>query len=303
MHIESIIRKLDFTTLLLFNNICEEGSLTKAAERNRLALSAASKRLTELEQALGTKLFIRDSTGMNITPAGESLLFYTRTIMECIYKASTELDEYKVGLKGFVRLQASVSVIIQFLSQELGSFIESNPSIKVELEQRSSYDIIINLQNRSADIGICVVDYFYEDLLYYHYRSDRLVLVAKSQDYLIQNNITGMDQALDYDFIGLQSQSTINQNLHDRAVSVNKNLKLRIVVAGFDALCIMAQAGIGIGLIPKNVYEMFGKPLGLGYLEIDEPWAKRDLYLICKPDVMLNAVSLTLKTHLLRHTD
>lgn len=303
MHIENIIRKLDFTTLMIFNSTCKEGSLTKAADKNRLALSAASKRMAELEQAVGTKLFIRDVSGMKITPAGESLLFYTRTIIESMYKASAELDEYKIGLKGFVRLQASVSAIIQFLPREIGNFIENNPYIKIELEQRSSYDIVVNLQNRSADIGICVVDYFYEDLIYYKYRSDQLVLVAKSQTFLEENGIIDMETALDYDFIGLQSQSTINQNLKDSASSVNKNLKLRIVVASFDALCLMAQAGIGIGLIPKDVYEMIGKPLGLGYIQIKEPWAKRDLYLICKPDIMLSPVTLTLKTHLLAKSE
>lgn len=79
-----------------------------------IALSAASKRLTDLEHLIGTKLFIRDGKGMQITPAGESLLYHCRTILDSVYKASVELEEYKVGIKGFVRLQANLSTIIQF---------------------------------------------------------------------------------------------------------------------------------------------------------------------------------------------
>lgn len=114
MHIENIIRKLDLVTLTIFQSVCDEKSLSKAAEKNMIALSAASKRLTDLEHLIGTKLFIRDGKGMQITPAGESLLYHCRTILDSVYKASVELEEYKIGIKGFVRLQANLSTIIQF---------------------------------------------------------------------------------------------------------------------------------------------------------------------------------------------
>ncbi|EMT99744.1 transcriptional regulator, LysR family protein, partial [Acinetobacter baumannii ABNIH10] len=100
MHIENIIRKLDLVTLTIFQSVCDEKSLSKAAEKNMIALSAASKRLTDLEHLIGTKLFIRDGKGMQITPAGESLLYHCRTILDSVYKASVELEEYKVGIKG-----------------------------------------------------------------------------------------------------------------------------------------------------------------------------------------------------------
>ncbi|MGV3048244.1 LysR family transcriptional regulator, partial [Acinetobacter baumannii] len=96
MHIENIIRKLDLVTLTIFQSVCDEKSLSKAAEKNMIALSAASKRLTDLEHLIGTKLFIRDGKGMQITPAGESLLYHCRTILDSVYKASVELEEYKV---------------------------------------------------------------------------------------------------------------------------------------------------------------------------------------------------------------
>jgi len=127
MHIENIIRKLDLVTLTIFQSVCDEKSLSKAADKNMIALSAASKRLTDLEHLIGTKLFIRDGKGMQITPAGESLLYHCRTILDSVYKASVELEEYKIGIKGFVRLQANLSTIIQFLPESLHPFIVENP--------------------------------------------------------------------------------------------------------------------------------------------------------------------------------
>ncbi|WP_167334474.1 helix-turn-helix domain-containing protein [Pseudomonas cremoricolorata] len=66
-----LIKKLDLTSLHLLVSIHEEGSLTKAAEREMLALSAASKRLQEVEQVLGIALFERTLKGMKPTAAGK----------------------------------------------------------------------------------------------------------------------------------------------------------------------------------------------------------------------------------------
>lgn len=56
MATRNLLRRLDLTTLQLFLAVFEEGTLTRAAEREAIAVSAASKRLLELEQAVGAVL-------------------------------------------------------------------------------------------------------------------------------------------------------------------------------------------------------------------------------------------------------
>jgi DNA-binding transcriptional LysR family regulator len=58
---KSLIRRLDLMTLQLFVAVHEEGTLTRAAAREAIAVSAASKRLMELEEALGISLFVRQA--------------------------------------------------------------------------------------------------------------------------------------------------------------------------------------------------------------------------------------------------
>ena len=67
--ISNLIRRIDLTSLQLFVAVCEEGTLTRAASRENIAMSAVSKRLAELEEALGTDLFVRHSKGMMLAPA------------------------------------------------------------------------------------------------------------------------------------------------------------------------------------------------------------------------------------------
>ena len=79
MH-KSLVRRLDLITLQLFVAVFEEGTLTRAANREAIAVSAASKRLMELEQVLGVSLFVRRAKGMELTAAGETLLHQAASI-------------------------------------------------------------------------------------------------------------------------------------------------------------------------------------------------------------------------------
>src|SRR5664279_388667 len=77
----SFARRIDLTSLQLFVATCELGSIGKAAEREFIAASAVSKRLSDLELTLDTPLLYRHTRGVDLTPAGESLLHHARSVL------------------------------------------------------------------------------------------------------------------------------------------------------------------------------------------------------------------------------
>ncbi len=103
----NLLRRLDLTTLQLFLAVYEEGALTRAAERETIAVSVASKRLLELEQAVGAVLFERRARGMDLTPAGETLLHHARRVLRDIENIGIELAEHASGVRGYVRTMAT----------------------------------------------------------------------------------------------------------------------------------------------------------------------------------------------------
>jgi DNA-binding transcriptional LysR family regulator len=78
------MRRIDFVTLKLFVAIADERSLTKAAEREHLALAAVSKRVSDLESQLGIALLYRQPKGVELTPAGHALLHHARNVMDAL---------------------------------------------------------------------------------------------------------------------------------------------------------------------------------------------------------------------------
>ncbi|WP_244817160.1 LysR family transcriptional regulator [Caballeronia sp. Lep1P3] len=294
----NLLRRLDLTTLQLFLAVFEEGTLTRASEREAIAVSAASKRLLELEQAVGAALFERKARGMELTPAGETLLHHARRVLRDVENIGIELAEHASGVRGYVRMMANLSAIVEFLPEDLRAFLSMHAQIKIDLEERPSGGIVQGVLDSLVDLGICSGDADTRGLESTHYRHDRLVIVTPGDHPLATRESVAFAQTLDFDHVGLHSASSINARTHLAARQASKPLRLRIHVPGFDAVCRMVQAGMGVGVLPLAVFEAMGRQLGLAAVTLDEEWAARSLIIVAREVAALSPVSRLLFDHL-----
>lgn len=292
--LNNLARKLDLTTLRLFAAVREEGTLTRAAAREAIAVSAASKRLVELEEAIGMPLFVRHARGMELTAAGETLYAHARRVLLSVDAIGHELAEHAQGVRGYVRMVANLSGIVEFLPEDLMLFTQLHEQVKIDLEERPSGSVVKGVADGWADLGICSGEAEVGELHTELYRRDRVVLVMGAAHPLARRKRIAFEETLDYEHVGLHADSSINQRTHLAARSAGKPLKMRIHVPGFDAVCRMAQAGMGLGVIPAGVFEAIGRPLGLAALEIDDAWARRELRIVVRNAEALSPVSRAL---------
>ncbi|CRM44306.1 MULTISPECIES: LysR family transcriptional regulator [Pseudomonas] len=297
MH-KSLVRRLDLITLQLFVAVFEEGTLTRAANREAIAVSAASKRLMELEQVLGVSLFVRRAKGMELTAAGETLLHHARQMLFNVEKMGLELGEHSHGVRGYVRMLANLSAIIQFLPEDLRDFSEQHPEVKTDLEERPSNGVVQGVLDGVADLGICSIDTDTKGLPSVTYRHDKLVVLMPADHPLATRETLAFAETLDSDYVGLHAASSINMRTHAAAREAGKMLRLRIHVPGFDAMCRMVQANMGIGILPQKAYELFGRALGLHAVPLTDDWSDRSLILVVRDEAQLSPVSRLLFEYL-----
>ncbi|HNQ10639.1 MAG TPA: LysR family transcriptional regulator, partial [Giesbergeria sp.] len=204
-------RRIDLTSLQLFVAVCELGSIARAAQREFIAASAVSKRLSELEAAVETPLLQRHSRGVRLTPAGESLLHHARTVLFGLERMQGELAEYTEGVRGHVRVHANISAIVQFLPEDLGAFAQQHSQIKIDLQEHLSPDVLQAVQEGTTDLGICNLGPQGSGSLQSRpYRSDRLVLVMPAGHALSARDAIDFEEALDWDIVGLHAGSSIS---------------------------------------------------------------------------------------------
>ncbi|MDO9403345.1 MAG: LysR family transcriptional regulator [Polaromonas sp.] len=291
-------RRMDLTSLQLFVAVCELGSIGKAAEREFIAASAVSKRLSDLEATLDTTLLYRHTRGVDLTPAGESLLHHARSVLFSLEKMQGELSEYADGVRGHVRVHASISAIVQFLPEDLGAFIRQHPEVKIDLEEHLSTEVIRAVQEGAADLGICNTVNGVGDLQTLAYREDRLVLIVPKGHALCGAGPIDFVDALDHDQVGLHSNSSIYLAMRQAAAEVGRTIKLRIHVTGLDAMCRMIHNGLGVGVMPERAFELMHGVGELASVQLTNSWAQRQLQLVARDFSTLPVTARLLVDHL-----
>jgi DNA-binding transcriptional LysR family regulator len=296
------LRHVDLTSLQLFVAVCELGSIGKAAEREFIAASAVSKRLSDLETSLDTPLLYRHTRGVDLTPAGQSLLHHARSVLFSLEKMQGELSEYATGVRGHVRVHANISAIVQFLPEDLGSFAKEHGQIKVDLEEHLSSDVIRAVQEGAADVGICNLAMLASPgdapLQTLPYRADRLVVVVPRGHALTAQPVVDFISTLDFDPVGLHAGSSIYLAMRQAAASAGRSIRLRIHVTGLDAMCRMIHNGLGIGLIPRRAFELMRNVGDLASVELTDAWAERQIGLVARDFDSLPVTARLLVDHL-----
>ena len=294
----ALSRRIDLTTLRLFIAICEEQNLTRAANREGIAASAVSKRMNDFEQSFGVTLFKRLSKGMALTPAGEALLHHARVTLLNVEKIAVELSEYSQGVRGHVRMLANLSAIVEFLPEDLSAFFATHELLRVDLQERPSGQVISGIEEGAAEIGICSGAAETRSLEAFHYRYDHLVLVMRPEHPLAGRDALSFIDTLDFDHIGLHTASSIYLRAQYAATEAGKPMRLRINVPGFDAVCRMVQANMGIGLIPDRAFEVVGAGMGLRSVRLRDDWARRELKIVVRDQHRLSSTGRLVLDHL-----
>ncbi len=289
----------DLSSLALFIRIAEMRSLTKAADASHIALAAASRRITQLEDLFGVNLLRRLPRGVELTPAGEALLFHAREVMEQMDQMRAEISDYTMGAKGTVRIHANASALAQYLPEDLASFSTAHPAIKVSLGEERSTAIVQALLAGHTDVGIVMEGAEEADALQlFDYKADTLAVVVPRRHALRMREVA-LERVLEHDFVGLESNTVISRLLVHQATVSGKPLRLRVQVKSFDVVARMIQAGLGIGVLPEaTVNAYYGKALGLRAIRLTDSWATRRMYVAVREYAKLPAAARAFVDHL-----
>ncbi|KQP35741.1 LysR family transcriptional regulator [Pseudorhodoferax sp. Leaf274] len=290
--------KLDPVSLRLFVAVMEESAIARAAAREHIAPSAASRRLAELEQQLRVELFARSNRGMQPTDAAWALLNLARGVLHDLDGIALQMREYGSGLRGQVRLVANISAITQFLPGELQRFMARHPGVQVQLQEQISTAIARSVAENAADLGILNEGPYGAHLRLLPYREDELVLAVPAGHALARRKSVRLAQALSYELVSTHPGSAIHHQLQRAAAEAGLPLKLRMQVSGYDALCLMVAAGMGLGVLPRGSAQIYQSALSIRLVALDEAWARRRLVLCLRADEQPAGAARLLVEHL-----
>jgi len=272
----------DLVDLRLFVNIAEMNSLTRGAERSHLSLPAASTRIKNLEDSLGTKLLYRASHGVTLTPPGQALLHHALQMQRQMEHLCSDMQEYAQGVKGHIRVFANTTAITEFLPSVLSRFLTTHRNVNVDLRERLSPSIVRAVSDGTADIGIVAGTVAVADLEVFPFRVDRFVLVVAPGHPLAALDRIAFADVLDHDFIGLERTSALQRFLSEKADRIGRRIKLRVQLRSFDAICRLVSCNVGIGVVPETTAERSASAMALHRIALTDDWALRELRIVVR---------------------
>lgn len=300
--------RFDLVTLNLVLAIAETRSITRGAEREHLALAAASKRLSDLETRLGVALFERRARGVDPTEAGRALVRHIRTLNASLHALESEVVEFSRGIKGHLRIAANASAIAECLPADLAAFSQAHPGIRISLEDLTSAEVQAAVASGRADVGIFVPPQHEARLACLPYRAGELAVLVPAGHVLVQRAGAGpahpagpaapaeaprgvrFDALLDFDIVGLHLGAAVHEQMRERAQALGRTLNVRVQVRGFDAIAQLVEAGLGVAVLPAVVAQRFARIFAVTPLPLAEDWARRPYLLALRPQEVQPAV-------------
>ncbi|MBA4178214.1 MAG: transcriptional regulator [Leptothrix sp. (in: Bacteria)] len=282
--------RFDLTTLNLVLAIADTRSITRGAEREHLALAAASKRLSDLEARFGVPLFERRARGVEPTEAGRALVRHVRGLRNSLHALESEVVEFSRGIQGHLRIAANAGAISECLPPDLAAFSQAHPQIRISLEDQTSAEVQAAVAEGRADVGIFVPPVLDNRLATRTYRRGALAAMVPPGHALAGRGSVCFNDLLDHDIVGLHHGAAVHELMRAEAEGQGRPLKARLQVRGFDAIAQLVEAGLGVAVMPAAVAQRFAQLFRVQVLPLTDTWAERDYLLAVRRQEVLPAV-------------
>ncbi|MCS6841776.1 MAG: LysR family transcriptional regulator, partial [Roseiflexus sp.] len=139
--------------LELFVYVAQAGSISKAADHFLTSQPNVSQHIQDLEAEFGEQLLIRKHRGIELTPAGETLLQYAQEIIKLAAEAKLAITNVSRLRAGNLALAATPGVGIYVLPECVERFRIRYPQFTISIKTSTTSEVIDLVADRRCDVG------------------------------------------------------------------------------------------------------------------------------------------------------
>ncbi len=237
----------------IFNCVAETGNISHAARQLFISQPAVSKAVTNLEENLGTVLFLRSSRGVRLTEEGKLLYSYTKNAFDALKQGEDSIQRlHELGI-GHLRIGVSTTLCKYLLLPYLNRFVREYPHIKITIESQSSAHTLKQLENNTLDIGL-VAKPEHADSLRFHNLGEIEDIFVATGAYL--DNLKLRENTPDIfstaNIMLLDEENVSRKYIERYFLSQGIEPKHILEVSSMDLLIEFAKTGLGVACVIKE---------------------------------------------------
>ncbi|MBQ6992057.1 MAG: LysR family transcriptional regulator [Clostridia bacterium] len=241
---------VDLELYKIFKIVAEEENITNASKRLNISQPAVTKHIKNLEEALKVKLFERTNKGLKLTEVGKNIfeeITSPITILENIYK--------KYGGNKDIELGIHATMLNKLFSKPLSKYYETNESVKINITNNNSEEMLSKLEKQELDIVIS------KKVNSYTNKKIEFIKLGKMQDILVVNNTSDLlNKEIDENelkekiFYMPRKTSITTINFFD-SIGSNESEFSNVKNISYNAMLEIIKNTNGIGLVTKEYTE------------------------------------------------
>ena len=172
---------MQIESLKVYCDLVETESFTKAAQINQVTQSAVSQQISALERLYKSLLIERSKKHFRLTREGEVLYDYSKQILQTYASLDSQLQELKDIISGTIRVSTIYSIGLHDLPPYIKKFMQSYPTVKVDVEYRQADQVYADVVSNVVDLGLIAYPIRDAKLEIVPLRKEPLVLVCHPQ--------------------------------------------------------------------------------------------------------------------------
>jgi DNA-binding transcriptional LysR family regulator len=238
---------MDLNEIIVFARVVEAGSFTAAARLLGMPKSTVSRKVSELEERLKSRLLQRTTRKLSLTDVGRTYYDHCARIVAEVEEAERAVTSLHGKPRGLLRVTAPVNM--SFLGPIVGDFLKRYPEVQLDLfcTQRS-----VDLIEERYDLGIRAGVLADSTLIARSLGSVRWFFVATPAYLKKRGRPRSPEELKRHDCLLFGAGSLgVNLQLESSASSVNVSLTPRLLASDMDVLQAVLRNGQGIGLLPS----------------------------------------------------
>ncbi|MBA4730685.1 MAG: LysR family transcriptional regulator [Alcanivorax sp.] len=247
---------MDTQALTAFLAVAESGSFSTAAERLFLTQPAVSKRIAQLEQQLGTRLFDRVGRRIRLTEAGEALLPRARQVLLDLEDMGRAISNLTGTVSGTLRIGTSHHIGLHRLPPVLRRFSREYPDVKLDIHFIDSEEAWEAVLHGDLEMGVVTLPPQPDPRLHSQaVWQDPLVFMAAPEHPLARLDRVTLETLTGYSAI-LPSPVTFTRRIveslfEEQALTLNISMSTNYL----ETIHMMVSIGLGWSVLPETMLD------------------------------------------------
>lgn len=273
---------MEFRELKSLVTIYEYGSFTKAAEKLYISQPAISVHIKSLENELKFKIFKRSTKGINLTAKGYELYEFAVRVLAV---EESFLKKVNIDDDNFLKIGASSIPSAYLLPEIIKNFKEKNETVRFNITQGDSRDIINLLNEDIIDVGFIGMECDNKNIVSKSFYKDEMVIITPNIKEFrdLKDDMRDIKKIFEMPFVmreeGSGTKDKVEKMLDSIKIDIEK-LNIMARVKNQETIINMVKNEIAVSIVSRKSVEIDENNKSILVFHLPKKTSERNLNII-----------------------